>query len=296
MKVAWFDAEEWHEGEIDSEHQIEFFENPLDLSLLDSSFDAISVRSRSRVSSDVLEKVRPQKVLCRSSGHDNVDLAAANELGVAVQNTPGYGTESVAEYNLALILDAAKQIDQDSGLNPNNGQGSTGLELKDSILGVVGAGRIGRELLKRAKALGMELIAYDPYEDSEAAEEIGYEYVEFEELLRKSDVVSVNCPLTESTRNLISGKEFELMDQVVFVNIARGEIVDTSALVEALETDSVNTAALDVVEEGKFGQVADREDVLVTPHNAYNTEKAKRRRIEITLNNLDNEENIVSET
>ncbi|MFB6158472.1 MAG: 2-hydroxyacid dehydrogenase [Candidatus Nanohalobium sp.] len=294
MKVAWFDSESWHQ-DVDSDHRIDFFNSPADISVLDSSYDAISICSESEVSRELMEQVEPRKILCRTSGYENVDIEAANEMGTRVQNAPGYGKESVAEYNMALILDAAKKITWDSGLEPDEDSGSRGLELKGRTLGVVGAGRIGRELLKRAAAFGMDLIAFDPYRDEEAAEEIGYEYVELEELLEASDIVSINCPLTESTRKLISGKEFDLMDGVVFVNVARGGVVDTSALRDALESGSVSTAALDVVEEGKFDLLNDRKDVVFTPHNAYNTEEAVRRRVEMTLDNLESEENTVND-
>lgn len=295
MKVAWFDAEPWHEEEIESNHEMEFFSSSADISLLDSSFDAITVCSESDVSRKLMENVRPRKILCRTSGYDNINIEAANKLGIKVQNTPGYGDESVAEYNMSLILNAAKNIHQDSGLNPNEKEGSKGLELKGKTLGVIGAGRIGRELLKRAKVFDMSLIAFDPYKNQEAAQEIGYEYVELEELLKESDFISINCPLTESTRKLISKNEFDLMDNVVFVNVARGEIVDTSALKDALKTGSISKAALDVVENKKFSLLKDREDVVFTPHNAYNTAAAVRRRTEMTIDNLDSEENVVND-
>jgi Lactate dehydrogenase and related dehydrogenases len=242
-----------------------------------------------------MEEFQLDRVLCRASGYDNVDLEAANDLGILVQNAPDYGAESVAEYNLGLILGAAKRIFKDEGLKPNEDLGTRGRELKDKKLGVVGAGRIGKELLKRAKPFGMELLAFDPYEDPEAAEEIGYSYVGLEKLLEEADIVSINCPLNDSTKGLISSSEFELMEDVLFVNIARGEIIDTFSLLNALDNGIVDVAALDVVEEDGFELLKDREDVMITPHNAYNTKEAVKRRTEITLNNLDNEENVVNE-
>ena len=294
MKVAWFDAEEWHEEEVDSNHEIDFFTSSLSLDKIDDSYDALVVCPASEVTEEVLREIMPEKVVCRSSGYDHVDIEAAESLGMRVQNTPGYGKHSVAEYNMSLILAASRNICGDSGLNPNNDEGSQGLELRGKTLGVIGAGRIGRELLKRAKAFDMELLAYDPYEDEEAADEIGYRYVELEKLLERSDIISVNCPLTGSTRDLISDQEFEVMDEAVFVNVARGDIVDTSALKEALEKGKVIKAALDVVEDEKFDLLSDRDDVLITPHNAYNTREAVVRRLEIALDNLDSEKNTVN--
>lgn len=294
MKVAWFDAEKWHEEEVDSNHEIDFFISSLSIDKINDSYDALVVCPASEVTEEVMRKIMPEKVVCRSSGYDHVDIEAAESLGIRVQNTPGYGKHSVAEYNMSLILAASRNICGDSGLNPNKDEGSQGLELRGKTLGVIGAGRIGRELLKRAKAFDMELLAYDPYEDQEAADKIGYRYVELEKLLERSDIISVNCPLTESTRELISDQEFEVMNEAVFVNVARGDIVDTSALKEALEEGNVIKAALDVVEDEKFDLLSNRDDVLTTPHNAYNTREAVVRRLEIALDNLDSEKNTVN--
>ena len=287
MKVAWLEAEQWHKDYIETEHEIEFFsETVQEASNLDS-FDAISVFVDSEVSREVIENVRLEKILCRSAGYDNVDTEAAEELGVEIYNTPDYGSETVAEYTIALMLNTAKRLDKDLGKDPNNDQGLQGFELKNKTLGIVGAGRIGREVIKRAKAFGMEVLAYDPYPVPEAAEEIGYEYVELEEVLSEADFVSVNCPLVKSTKHLLSFDEFGLMNEVTFVNAARGPVVNSEALLEALKNGGVIYAALDVVEDGWYQQLARMENVYFTPHNAYNTNEAKKRIVDITIENLD---------
>lgn len=293
MKVAWFDAEDWHEEFVDSEHEIVFFRHPLRKSDLDDSFDAVSVFVDSEVDREFIELVRPEKVLCRSSGYDNVDLEAAEEFGVEVCNVPDYGSDTVAEYTFALLLDIAKNIDEDLGKDPNSDSGLQGFELKGKTLGVIGAGNIGKEVIRRARAFEMEVVAYDPYPDEDAAMELGYSYVGLEELLRVSGFVSINCPLNDSTRHLLSEEEFDVADGLMLVNTARGAIIDSEALFQALKDGRVKHAALDVVEEGWFERLSELENVCFTPHNAYNTREADERIVELTLENLDKERSVI---
>lgn len=215
-----------------------------------------------------------------------VDLEAAEKHNVEVYNTPDYGSETVAEYSFALLLNITKKLDTDLGKDPNSEEGVQGFELKDRTLGVIGAGKIGKEVIKRAKAFGMKVLAYDPYPDEDAADEIGYEYRELEDVLSNSDFISVNCPLTDSTHHLLSFDEFDLMDGVCMVNAARGAVINSGALLEGLQDGGVSYAALDVVEEGWFDKLSELENVYFTPHNAYNTSEAKKRIVDITLDNL----------
>lgn len=158
--------------------------------------------------------------------------------------------------------------------------------MKDKTLGVIGAGKIGKEVIKRAKAFGMKVLAYDPYPDEDAADEIGYEYRELEDVLSNSDFISVNCPLTDSTHHLLSFDGFDLMDGVCMVNAARGAVINSGALLEGLQDGGASYAALDVVEEGRFDKLSELENVYFTPHNAYNTSEAKKRIVDITLDNM----------
>jgi D-lactate dehydrogenase len=293
MKIAWFDTEKWHEEKIQTSHQIDFFYSQVSLEPLDNSYNAICVSPESKITRDIMEKVRPEKVICRSSGYDHVDLDAANEFGIKVQNTEGYGSAEVAEYTMSLILASAKNLNLDFGKNPNERNGTRGYTLKNKNLGVIGAGKIGKNLLKIAKGMKMNLYASDPYKDQEAAHKIGYEYVELEELLEISDIISVNCLLNDSTRGLLSDEEFELMEDIILVNTARGEIVETESLLKALKNGSVDKAALDVI-KNDYEVLKDREDVIITPHNAYNTEEAVNSRIRMVINNLDSNKNIVN--
>lgn len=289
MRVAWFDAEDWHKEYIDSGHEIDFFSESASLSDLDSSYDAITVFVDSEVTGEMIEKVQPDRVVCRSSGYDNVDLEAAEENNVKVFNVPDYGSETVAEYTMALLLNAARRLEEDIGKNPNTDSGIQGFELKGKPLGVIGAGRIGREVIKRAKAFDMKVIAYDPFPDEEAAREIGYTYESLDKVLSTADFISVNCPLNDSTKHLLSEREFEQMDDVVLVNTGRGAVIDSDALADALRNGSVRDAALDVVEEGAFKELSSFENVIFTPHNAYNTREAEEMIVDRSLKNLEKE-------
>ena len=286
MKVAWFDTEEWHEEYIDSDHEIHFFSNSLNPEDLDDSYGAISVFVDSEVGRPVIEEVRPEKILCRSSGFDNVDLDAAEEFRATVYNVPDYGSETVAEYTFALLLHIAKRLDEDLGKNPNEQEGVQGFELKDKVLGVVGAGKIGREVIRRAKTFDMEVIAYDPFHDEKAAEKLGYAYGDLEEVLSESDFVSIHCPLNETTKHLLSEEELNHMNESLLVNTARGAVIDSEALLNALRDGSVSYAALDVVEDGWYEELSELDNVYFTPHNAYNTREAEERMVDRTIQNL----------
>ncbi len=288
MKVAWFDAESWHEEYIDSEQDIVFFSGSASISDLGSSYQAITVFVDSEVPEEMIEKTDLEMIVCRSSGYDNVDLEAADNHDVKVFNVPDYGSDTVAEYSFALLLNIAKRIDEDLGKNPNLNSGVQGFELKNKTLGVIGAGKIGKEVIRRAKAFQMEVLAYDPYKDEEAAEKLGYSYRELEQVMSNSDIVSINCPLNPSTEHLVSEEELELAEDILLVNTARGPVIDSEALFQALNDGSVKYAALDVVEESWFDRLSKLENVYFTPHNAYNTREAEERIVSSTVDILEN--------
>jgi len=191
----------------------------------------------------------------------------------------------VAEYTIALLLTVSKRIPEDLGKD-NAEEGSQGLELNGKTLGVIGAGKIGREVIKRANGFNMDVIAYDPYANEESARRLNYSYVPLERVLTQSDFISVNCPLTDSTRHLLSESQFELMDEAVIVNTARGAVIDSEALLLAAQNDSVKYAALDVVEQGKQKLLSEQNNIYITPHNAYNTKAARKRLVDQAVENL----------
>lgn len=326
MDVAWFDTEKWERDYLEEtghDFDITFFEQSLTLENKEKAegYDAVAVFVSSQLNEEVINSLDVDIIACRSTGFDHVDLETASENNITVCNVPEYGGTTVAEHCFGLILSLSRKIYY--GIRKvDNGdfshEGLRGFDLKGKKLGVIGTGTIGQNVIRIANGFDMEVVAYDPYPDNEAAEELGYKYVDLDELVRDSDIISTNCPLTESTHHLLSEDQFEKMDGTIIINTARGEIIETQALINALENGNVEAAGLDVLEEECYleddievlGDLPDncdpetiledhllmeRDDVLVTPHNAFNSIEALHRIEDTTLRNLENQENIVND-
>ena len=315
MDVAWFDHRE-HE-----DVKYRTFEQSLNLENIPEGLEAdvISVFASSEVSAEVLEEIRPEAVVTRSTGFDHIDLGKAKELGIEVYNVPHYGSNTVAEHAFGLLLTASKRIIDAAEKTKTkfDSSGLEGLELKGKKLGVVGTGDIGQKAIKMAKGFEMDVIAYDPYEKEGLEEELGFMYVSFEDLIEQSDIISLHCPLTDENHGLFSTEEFNQMEETTIINTARGGLIDSQALLEALENNSVKYAGLDVLEledemqemekisekthfcNGEFKanyELIKRKDTVVTPHSAFNTKEAKQRILETTIRNIEKrpEENKVN--
>jgi D-3-phosphoglycerate dehydrogenase len=245
--------------------------------------DALLVRSAVQVTKAVLEKAPKLRVIGRAGvGVDNVDLDAATEAGVLVMNTPGGNAVSVAEHTLALMLAMARHIPQ---ANASTCAGKwekkklMGNELRGKTLGIVGLGSIGREVVKRARAFQMRVVAHDPYVTSKIAQDLEVELVSLDALYAASDYISLHVGATPETTGMLSAAAFQKMKQGVrIVNCARGELVDEAALREAVESGKVAGVALDVFSAEPppagfplFGSAS----VLATPHIAGSTEEAQ---------------------
>src|SRR6266852_8373939 len=245
--------------------------------------DALVVRSAVQVNADVLSKAPKLRVIGRAGvGVDNVDLDAATAAGVLVMNTPGGNAVSVAEHTLALMLALARFIPQATG-STKSGKWEKkkflGSELRGKTLGIVGLGSIGREVVKRARAFEMRILARDPYVTSQIAHDLGVELVELPELYRQADYITLHVSLTPETEHMLSREAFAKMKPGVrIVNCARGELVDDDALREAIESGKVAGAALDVfeIEPPAAGYPLFALDpVLATPHIGGSTEEAQ---------------------
>ena len=188
-------------------------------------------------------------------GYDNIDVPAATERGVAVCNTPGVLTETTADFAFTLLVAAARRVVEGADY-VRAGRWRTwgptlllGRDLYKATIGIVGFGRIGKEMARRAAGFDMRILAYDAYRDEEAAKALGVTFVELDELLRESDFVTLHCALTEETRHLIGTRELGKMKRdAVLVNAARGPVVDTDALTQALRDGTIWSAALDVTD------------------------------------------------
>lgn len=278
--------------------------------------DVISCFTFSRVSADVLEQFPNLKLIAlRCVGFNHIDIDYCKKHNIQVVNSLGYGNITVAEFAFGLILDVIRKISR-SCMNLKNEHLThdiyTGFELKDKTIGIIGTGAIGSEAVRIAKGFGMNVLAYDIFPKKELTEEYDVKYVSLDELLVISDVVSLHTPLTEDNFHMMDAEKIKLMKPTaIIINTARGELIDTKALYEALSENKIFGAGLDVLEaENVLTQpekiwdfdyltndiirqtlVNERllklHNVVVTPHIAYNTKEAQDRILSITMNNID---------
>lgn len=246
-------------------------------------YHALVVRSATKVTGEVINAAVKLKVIGRAGvGLDNVDLEAATSKGIIVMNTPAGNTISTAEHTMSMLLALSRNIPlADLSLKSGEWKRSKfmGVELYGKTLGIIGLGRIGAEVSKRAISFGMKIIAYDPFLSREIAKALGIELVELKELFKRSDYISVHAPLTDETRHIISDKELALMKNGVrLINCARGGIIDEKALLKALEAGKVAGAALDVFEKEPpdlSSPLLKHKNVVATPHLGASTEEAQ---------------------
>lgn len=226
----------------------------------------------------VIESLPDLKIIAKHGvGVDNIDLVAVKERGVIVTNAPGSNSESVADLTWALILAAARQIPKaDRVTRQGRWDRLVGYEIYGKTIGIIGTGQIGLAVARRARGFNMKILAYDKFPNEKAAKEIGITYVSLEQLLKEADIITVHVPLTDETRGLIGRNEFEFMKRTaIFINTSRGEIVDEEALYEALKSNRIWAAGLDVYsKEPPIGNpLLELENVVLTPHlGAYTVE------------------------
>lgn len=255
---------------------------PDELKKVIKDYDALLVRSATKVTADLIKAADKLKIIGRAGvGLDNVDVEAASKKGIIVVNTPGGNTISTAEHTFSMMMALSRTIPQ-ADLSMKKGEWERkkfmGVELHGKTLGVVGLGRIGTEVAKRAIAFGMTVIAYDPYLSAEKAKDLGIENVDLKALYTKSDYITVHTPLTDETKHMISDKEFAVMKKGVrMINCARGGIIDENALVKAIEDGRVAGAAFDVYENEppKESKLIGLDKVVLTPHLGASTEEAQ---------------------
>lgn len=254
------------------------------LAELIADFDAIVVRSATKVTADLLRAGKRLKVVGRAGiGVDNVDVPAATELGILVVNAPTANLMSATEHTFALLLALARKVPAADRMLKDgkwDRKGLLGLELQGKTLGIVGFGRIGQRVAERAKAFEMEVIAYDPFLDAAVAERQGVPLLDLDEVLTRADVITLHTPLTESARNLISAERLAKMKPgALVVNCGRGGLIDEPALLAALESGHIGGAALDVFADEPPADfaLAKHPKVVATPHIGAQTHEAQER-------------------
>jgi D-lactate dehydrogenase len=269
----------------------------------------------SQVTPQVLEALPNLKFIAtRSTGFDHIDLDACLKRGIVVSNVPSYGENTVAEHTMALLLMMSRKVHQ-SVLQVRSGHVDladlTGFDLQGKTIGVIGAGHIGLHVIRIARGFGMRVLAYDVRSEPFLADLLGFTYATMNQLLAESDIVTLHCPLTEKTHHLVGRAQISRMKRgALLINTSRGGLIDTDALVGALESGRLGGAGLDVLEgeelikeEKQLLQqpldverlrtavrnrvLLSREDVVFTPHNAFNSREALVRILEVTLANLE---------
>jgi len=320
MKIGFFELESWEKEMIEkafSKDNLILSKNKLTLKEAEKykDLEVASVFIYSKVDEKMLAKLPKLKLVAtRSTGFDHVDLQACKKREVMVCNVPSYGENTVAEHTFALILSLSRKMG-DCIERTKHGSfdlsGLRGFDLKGKKLGVVGSGRIGQHVIKIAQGFGMELLVYDAFPNQQLAKELGFSYVSMDQLLKEADIITLHVPYNEKTHHLIDKKAFEKMKKGVYIiNTSRGGIIDTNALVKALKSKKVAGAGLDVLEQecelveekelvsSNFPQQCNLRtliedhylltlpNVIVTPHNAFNTHEALRRILQTTIDGI----------
>jgi D-3-phosphoglycerate dehydrogenase len=256
--------------------------SPEELKACIGEYDALVVRSQTQVTEDVIEAAENLKIIGRAGvGVDNIDIEAATQRGIIVINAPEGNMISAAEHTIAMMMAISRNIPQ---ANQSMRAGKwerklfMGVEVRGKTLGVVGLGRIGTEVAKRAQGMEMNILAYDPFISEERAADLGVKLTTVEDIVLNSDYITVHTPLTKDTRNLIDREEFEKAKPGVrIINCARGGIINEEALAEAVAGGKVAAAAIDVFtsEPPTGSPLLQQDNIIVTPHLGASTKEAQ---------------------
>ncbi len=254
-----------------------------DLASIVDRYEGIVIRSATKLTAELIERAERLKVIGRAGvGVDNVDVDAATRRGIVVANAPESNVISAAEHTVGLLVALARNIPQaHAALKEGRWERSRwgGVELAEKTLGVLGFGRIGQQVARRAVGLQMRVVAYDPFVSADRFRELGVESDSLERVLERADFITLHLPLSDETRNMIDAKAIDRMkDGVRIVNAARGELIDEEALIDALRSGKVAGAAIDVFSAEPYsGPLLDAPNLVVTPHLAASTEEAQDR-------------------
>ncbi|MCX6703042.1 MAG: hydroxyacid dehydrogenase [Candidatus Wolfebacteria bacterium] len=333
MKIQFFEIEPWEAEYINSKFSAEggsssggqipnfqliFTNEKLNKDSLPQTrdFDAVSVFVGSKLDAETIGQFPNLKLITtRSTGFDHIDLAATKEKGIKIGYVPGYGDNTVAEYAFGLMLSLSRKIfegaDRLKETGSFNFDGLRGFDLMGKTIGVIGTGRIGKYAIKIAKGFGMNIVAFDAFPNEGLAKEMDFKYLPLEELLGTSDVITLHVPYLPATHHLINSQNIgKIKKGALLINTSRGAVIETDALVKALNDGILSGAGLDVLEEEGILQeerqiilgghleehnlktvledhvLIDMPNVLITPHNAFNTKEAIQRILDADIENV----------
>ncbi len=324
-KIVFFNLEQWAEEylrksqdlaaagvEVGFTHQILDEHHPAP----DANFDILGTFVDSTINTAVLATLPNLKhIATLSTGFDHIDLQACAARGITISSVPTYGENTVAEYTFGLILALSRKICKANERVREEGSfrldGLRGFDLRGRTLGVLGTGHIGARVIQVAKGFEMNVVAYDPFPNAALAEKLGFTYAALENVLAQSDIVTIHVPYLPATHHLINAQNIGLMKPGAYlINTARGAVVDTGALVAALKDGKLGGAGLDVLEEEGIIKdelnclvadqtqghdlkivledhaLIDMPNVIITPHNAFNTNDAFIRIMDTAIRNI----------
>lgn len=320
MKIAFFETEKWEQNYLQENlknHECIFFQKPLSVFSAKKiqSVDIIGIFIYSKVDSKVLDLLPNLKLITTmSTGFNHIDLEECKNRKIIVCNVPTYGENTVAEHTFALLLALSRKIHLSYERTVRadfSAYGLKGFDLKGKTIGVVGAGHIGRNVIRIAKGFEMNVLVYERTPNYALAKELGFSCVSLDELYQNSDIITFHVPLNESTKHMFNKDSLKKVKKgVIIINTSRGEVIDTDALIKGLYSKIIGGAGLDVLEGECFireeKQVIDKHfqkecdlkmvlknhvlikmpNVLITPHNAFNSQEALERILSTTVQNI----------
>jgi D-lactate dehydrogenase len=320
-KIAFFEVEEWekeHYKKAFPKEDIFFSKDELTKRNAAKIKDCeiLSVFIYSKISKDILENLPNLKLIAtRSTGYDHINIEECKKRNIAVCNVPTYGENTVAEHTFALILAISRKIPESIEKTKKGDfrlEGLRGFDLKGKTIGIIGCGNIGQHVARIANGFEMNVLVYDIKQDKELAKELGFNYAKLEDLFRNSDIVTLHLPDNKFTHHMINSKAIRQFKKgAILINTSRGGLIDTSALIKALNNKTISDAGLDVLEgecfikeEKQLLHIANlsetcdlknvlqdnillhKSNVLITPHNAFNSKEALMRILNTTVENI----------
>ncbi len=324
MKIAFFEADAREEKyfrenlKLSGKHKAVYFKGELNERNVEKvkDVDVLVVFIHSSVNKEILKKMPKLKyITTMSTGFDHIDIAECKYLGIKISNVPFYGENTVAEHAFGLILTLSRKLYwaiERTKRDDFSLSGLEGFDLKGRTLGVIGPGHIGQHVIRMARGFEMKVLAYSPFVDKKLEKKLGFTYVSLNELLKKSDIITLHAPLNGDTRHMINMSNIKLIKRDAFlINTARGGLIETGALKYALDNGILAGAALDVLEGEdtiaeeaqllKNGKKINEEEwktfirnhlllkdknVVVTPHNAFYSREAVCRILDTTIDNI----------
>ena len=318
--IVFFELENWEKLYIKKRlkgFNIKFYEGKLDDKTVSKAknADIIGIFVFSRLSRDIINRLEKVKLITTlSTGFDHIDLQACQDRNIKVANVPTYGENTVAEHTLALILNLTRKIhiawDRTRHLNFST-EGLRGTDLRGKTIGVIGTGNIGQHVIRMAKGFEMNIIAFDIFKNNKIAKKLGFKYVSFDNLLKNSDIITLHVPYNKHTHHLINMQNIKKIKKgALLINTSRGANIETDAICKALDKKILGGAGLDVLEEECFVKedkevmskhypkkcnmktiienhtLAQKNNVIITPHNAFNSIEALERILETTIENI----------